>query len=235
MDRIKCIAIDDEPFALEIISEDIDKVPFLELKGQYSSPLLVEANLKNIDLIFLDIQMPSISGINFLRKLESPPMVIFTTAYNQYALDGFELKVIDYLLKPIPFERFLQSVNHARDLFELRNQREFNAKHFLMIYSEYKQIKIFSEDIVYIEGLKDYVKIYLSSQPKYLLTRLNIKGILEKLPKNKFCRVHNSFIVSMDFIHSFQKNFIFLSNGQKIPVGAKFLKDFFEKINGTSN
>lgn len=104
-------------------------------------------------------------------------------------------------------------------------------KHFLVVYSEYKQIKVFSEDIVYIEGLKDYVKIYLHNQPKPILTRLNLKGILEKLPQNQFSRVHNSFIVSMTQIQSFQKNFIFLQNGQQIPVGAKFLKGFFEKIN----
>ena len=117
MDKIKCIAIDDEPFALEILSEDIGKVSFLELKGKYSSPILAKDNLEDIDLIFLDIQMPSISGINFLRNLENPPMVIITTAFNQYAIDGFNLKVVDYLLKPIPFERFLQAVNHAKELF----------------------------------------------------------------------------------------------------------------------
>lgn len=231
MEKIKCIAIDDEPFALEILSEDIGKVPFLELKGKFSSPILVKDNLDNIDLIFLDIQMPNISGIHFLRNLENPPMVIFTTAFHQYAMDGFDLKVIDYLLKPIPYERFHQAVEHARELFELRLQRQKKEKHFLVVYSEYKQIKVFSEDIVYIEGLKDYVKIYLHNQPKPILTRLNLKGILEKLPQNQFSRVHNSFIVSMTQIQSFQKNFIFLQNGQQIPVGAKFLKGFFEKIN----
>jgi DNA-binding LytR/AlgR family response regulator len=231
MDRIKCIAIDDEPFALEILSEDIGKVPFLELKGKFSSPILVKDKLDDIDLIFLDIQMPSISGIHFLRSLENPPMVIFTTAFHQYAIDGFDLKVIDYLLKPIPYERFLQAVEHAREVFEYRLQRQKIEKHFVMVYSEYKQIKIYSDWIVYIEGLKDYVKIYLHNQPKPILTRLNLKGILEKLPQTQFCRVHNSFIVSMPQIQSFQKNFIFLQNGQQIPIGAKFLKVFFEKIN----
>jgi DNA-binding LytR/AlgR family response regulator len=231
MNKIKCIAIDDEPFALEILSEDIGKVSFLELRGKYSSPILAKDNLEDIDLIFLDIQMPSISGINFLRNLENPPMVIITTAFNQYAIDGFDLKVVDYLLKPIPFERFLQAVNHAKELFELRYQRDKNEKHFLMVYSEYKQIKIFSEDITHIEGLKDYVKIHLFNQAKPVLTRLNLKGISEKLPEGQFCRVHNSFIVSMECIQSFQKNFIFLSNGHQIPVGAKFLNSFFEKIN----
>lgn len=231
MEKIKCIAIDDEPFALEILAEDIGKVPFLELKGKYSSPVLAKDNLDDIDLIFLDIQMPSISGIHFFRNLENPPMVIFTTAFHQYAIDGFDLKVIDYLLKPIPFGRFLQAVAHAKELFELRLQRQKKEKHFLIVYAEYKQIKIFSEEIVYIEGLKDYVKVYLLNQPKPVLTRLNLKGILEKLPQNQFCRVHNSFIVAMAQIQSFQKNFIFLQNGQEIPIGAKFLEGFFEKIN----
>jgi DNA-binding LytR/AlgR family response regulator len=175
--------------------------------------------------------MPSISGIHFLRNLENPPMVIFTTAFHQYAIDGFDLKVIDYLLKPIPYKRFLQAVEHAKELFELRLKRQKKEKHIIMVYSEYKQIKIFSEDIVYIEGLKDYVKMYLLNQPKPILTRLNLKGILGKLPQNQFSRVHNSFIVSLAQIQSFQKNFIFLQNGQQIPVGAKFLKGFFEKIN----
>jgi DNA-binding LytR/AlgR family response regulator len=231
MEKIKCIAIDDEPFALEMLAEDIGRVSFLELRGEFSSPILIKDNLDDIDLIFLDIQMPSISGIHFLRNLKNPPMVIVTTAFHQYAIDGFDLKVIDYLLKPIPYERFLQAVDHAKELFELRFQRQAKEKHFLMVYSEYKQIKIFSEEIVYIEGLKDYVKIYLLNQPKPILTRLNLKGILEKLPQNQFCRVHNSFIVAMAQIQSFQKNFIFLQNGQEIPVGAKFLEGFFEKIN----
>lgn len=231
MEKIKCIAIDDEPFALEILAEDIGKVPFLELRGKYLSPILAKDNLTEIDLIFLDIQMPSISGIHFLRNLKNPPMVIFTTAFHQYAIDGFDLKVIDYLIKPIPYERFLQAVDHAKELFGLRLQRQTKEKHFLMVYSEYKQIKIFSDEIVYIEGLKDYVKIYLLNQPKPILTRLNLKGILEKLPQTQFCRVHNSFIVSMPQIQSFQKNFIFLQNGQQIPVGAKFLIGFFGKIN----
>jgi DNA-binding LytR/AlgR family response regulator len=139
--------------------------------------------------------------------------------------------VIDYLLKPIPFDRFLQAVNHAKELFELRSRKENIEKCFLVVYAEYKQIKIFSEDIAYIEGLKDYVKIHFINQPKPLLTRLNMKGILEKLPQDQFCRVHNSFIVQLSQIQSFQKNFIYLQNGQQIPVGPKFLKGFFEKIN----
>lgn len=231
MDKIKCIAIDDEPFALEIIGDDISKIPYLELIGKFSSTAAAKNALEGIDLIFLDIQMPSQSGISFLRAMPKPPMVIFTTAFEQYALEGFELKVIDYLLKPIPFERFLQATEHAKELFALKNKTSLE-KHFLIVFSEYKQIKIYSEDIQYVEGLKDYVKINLKNQEKPILTRLNMKGILEKLPENDFCRVHNSFIVPLDQIQSFQKNEITLLADIQIPVGSRFLEGFMEKIRG---
>ena len=230
MDKIKCIAIDDEPFALEIIADDISKVPYLELLGKFASPAAASAWVGKVDLIFLDIQMPSQSGISFLRGLKNPPIVIFTTAYEQYALEGFELKVIDYLVKPIPFERFLQATQHAKNLFTLKNKVE-TERPFVIVYAEYKQVKIFADDIIYIEGLKDYAKLYLKSQEKPVMTRLNMKGILEKLPEPYFCRVHNSFIVALDQIQSFQKNQITLQNIQ-IPVGLRFLEGFMEKVRG---
>ncbi len=233
-DKIRCIAIDDEPFALEIIADDIRKIPFLDLKAVFSNALDAAAYLdeNTIDLIFLDIQMPTLTGTQFLRKLAEPPLVIFTTAYEQYALEGYDLNITDYLLKPIPFERFLRAANRAFELFTLRAKGADSLlpenRQFFFIHSEYKQIKLFYDDVLYIEGLKDYVKIYVRDTPKPYLTRLNLKTIESKLADNRFCRVHQSFIVALDKITSFQKTRV-LINRQEIPIGRTFLEVFKSK------
>lgn len=241
MRPLRCLAIDDEPFALEILADDIGKVPFLELVGQFASPLDAAAVLRQepIDLLFLDIQMPTQTGIQFLRTLSQPPMVIFTTAYEQYALEGYELAVVDYLLKPIPFERFLKAVNKAHDLFMLR---QFAAdqptavspvplppteRGYLFIFSEYREIKIFHDEILYVEGLKDYVKIFTTQQSRPFLSRLTLKAIEAKLPDD-FCRVHKSFIIPLARISSFQRTKLFVGK-QEIPVGTSYVADFERK------
>lgn len=228
MDKIKCIAIDDEPFALEIIADDIGRIPYLEFRGKYSSTADAFKNLDGIDLVFLDIQMPTQTGTQFLKSLDNPPMVIFTTAYQQYALEGFDLKVVDYLLKPIPFERFLQATERAYELFLLK-KNQTAERSYLIVNAEYKKIKIFTDEILYIEGLKDYVKIYLKNQRKPILTRLNLKGIEAKLPEKGFCRVHYSFLVALSQVSSFQKNRLVVE-GVEIPIGARFYEDFLEKM-----
>lgn len=224
--KLRCLAIDDEPFALKLISEDVDKIPFLKLMGACSSAkeakALLEANA--IDLIFLDIQMPEITGIQFLKSLQAPPMAIFTTAYNQYAIEGFELEVIDYLMKPIPFERFLKAANRAKEQFSFRNKPSAE-KTFLFVHSEYKEIKIATETIDYIEGLKDYIKIFLHGQSRPILTRMNLKAVEQRLPLEDFCRVHNSFIVPLAKVTSFQKSQLFVGT-QAIPIGEKFAESF---------
>jgi DNA-binding LytR/AlgR family response regulator len=234
MSKINCIAIDDEPFALEILADDIQKISFLNLLGKFSNPLDAWELIKDgkVDLIFLDIQMPVITGTQFLRTLPSPPMVIFTTAYQQYALEGYDLNVIDYLLKPIPFDRFLKAVNKAEDLFRLRLKENAvsvsDENNYFFIHAEYKQIKIYFDDVLYVEGLKDYVKIFLKNQPKPILTRLNLKMMEKKLPSNTFCRVHHSFIVSLPKITSFQKTKLLIAK-QEIPIGKKFAELFEQK------
>lgn len=234
MTPLRCIAIDDEPFALEILSDDIKKIVFLELITTFSSALDASAwlNANAVDLIFLDIQMPTLTGIQFLRTVPNPPMVIFTTAYEQYALEGFELNVIDYLLKPIPFERFLKAVQKAYDLFELRKKEVPSSpiieRGFFFIFSEYKEIKLFYDEIMYVEGLKDYVKIFTIHQSKPILTRLNLKAMEAKLSSDQFCRVHNSFIVAFDKITSFQKSKLQIGHWE-IPVGNRFLANFEQK------
>lgn len=230
-EKIRCIAIDDEPFALQIIADDIQRIPFLELIKLFSNALEAEEFLKEntIDLMFLDIQMPTLTGTQFLRRLTSSPMVVFTTAYDQYALEGYDLSIVDYLLKPVPFERFLKAVNKAFELHILKVKDELSVKHeerlFFFIHSEYKQIKLFYDDILYIEGLKDYVKIFIKDSTKPILTRMNLKTIENKLANSQFCRVHQSFIVSLDKIISFQKTKL-LVDRQEIPVGRRFLEDF---------
>ena len=234
MSNINCIAIDDEPFALEIMADDIQKISFLNLVGTFSNPLDAWELIKQgkVDLIFLDIQMPIISGTQFLRSLPTPPMVVFTTAYQQYALEGYDLDVVDYLLKPIPFDRLLKACNKAEELFRLRRKdkeahlmptSEENEAFF--VFSEYKQIKILFDDVEYVEGLKDYVKIYVRTQQKPILTRQNLKMMESKLAKRRFCRVHHSYIVALDKITAFQKTKLLIGS-KEIPIGKKFAELF---------
>lgn len=231
---IRCIAVDDEPFALEIIADDIRKIPFLELAGVFSNALDAEQFLKEnvVDLIFLDIQMPTLLGTQFIRRLPEIPMVIFTTAYEQYALEGYDLNITDYLLKPVPFERFLRSANKAFELYTLKIRNEEQSttddRKFFFIHSEYKQVKLFYDDVLYIEGLKDYVKIFVKNNTKPILTRLNLKTIESKLTSNQFCRVHQSYIVAMDKITSFQKTRLMIDK-LEIPIGRTFLEVFKSK------
>lgn len=234
MSKINCVAIDDEPFALEIMADDIQKISFLNLVGTFSNPMDAWELIKQgkVDLIFLDIQMPVITGTQFLRSLPTPPMVIFTTAYQQYALEGYDLDIVDYLLKPIPFDRFLKAVNKAEELFRLRSKEQQNSPvvedvNFFFIYSEYKQIKIYFDDVLYVEGLKDYVKIYVKQQSKPILTRMNLKMMATKLSPQLFCRVHHSFIVALDKISAFQKTKLLIGE-KEIPIGRKFA-EFFEQ------
>lgn len=237
MSKINCIAIDDEPFALEIVADDIKKISFLNLVGTFSNPLDAWELIKqgNVDLMFLDIQMPIITGTQFLRSLPHPPMVIFTTAFQQYALESYDLNVVDYVLKPVPFARFLKAINKAEELHRLRLKEnvptEIEEPKSFFIYAEYKQIKIQFDEVLYVEGLKDYVKIFIKNQPKPILTRLNLKMMETKLPAQYFCRVHHSYIVALDKISSFQKTKLLIGK-QEVPIGKKFAAFFEQKYQG---
>lgn len=225
---LKCLAVDDEPYALKLISEDISGIPFLNLMGVCSSATEAKAFLEKnpVDLIFLDIQMPEITGLQFLKQNENLPMVILTTAYNQYAIEGFELEVIDYLMKPIPKERFKKAAQRAKEQFLLRNNKS-EQKRYIFVHSEYKEIKIDIDSIDYVEGLKDYVKIFLHDQNKPVLTRLNLKAMETRLPDG-FCRIHNSFLVPLSKITSFQKSQVYIGN-QALPVGEKYAEGFLAR------
>lgn len=222
--KMKCLVVDDEPFALRLMQDEVRKISFLECVATCSSAKAAIPYVENgIDLLFLDIQMPNMTGLQFLRALKNPPMVIITTAYEKYALDGFELDVIDYLMKPIIFDRLVKAANKARELFLLRNTNS-NAGQSFVVHSNYKKVKLFSNDVLYIEGLKDYVKIFLTSS-KVILTRQNLKGMEGLLPPNDFFRIHNSFIVNLSKITSFQKNQVFIDK-KALPVGEKFSSAF---------
>jgi DNA-binding LytR/AlgR family response regulator len=236
--RIRCLAIDDEKLALELIEDNIKKIPFLELVQTCSSAMEAMAVLRTqpVDLIFLDIQMPDISGIQLLKSLHHKPMVIFTTAFTKYATEGFDLDVIDYLLKPYSFERFLKAVNKVHEYMDLRDRatKEVNAKeiatssNFLFVKADYKLYKINLKDILYIEGLKDYVKIYLSEKP--IVTQMSMKTLEEKLPPNDFIRVHRSFIVAFNKIDFIQKQALTIGK-KEIPISEHYRDQLFKIIN----
>ncbi len=231
---IRCIAIDDEPLALDIIENYISKLPDLKLEGRYTNPLeaLEVLNKNTVDLLFLDIQMSELSGIQLLKALPNPPVVIFTTAYQKYALEGYELDVADYLLKPIPFERFLKAVNKVKDLLSLqKNTAEQNPlKDYIFVKSDYQLVKINLDDIIYIEGLKDYVKIFVGTKP--IFAHQNMKSIESKL-NNDFLRIHKSYIISLKKIEAVQKNMVTIA-GLELPVGEMYKEQLFKIINENS-
>jgi DNA-binding LytR/AlgR family response regulator len=235
---IRCLAIDDEVLALDLIGDNIRKVPFLELvkccKSAFEAIEILSQ--QNIDLIFLDIQMPDISGIQFLKSLPNKPLVIFTTAYEKYALEGFDLDVIDYLLKPFSFDRFLKAVNKARDYLYIKETAASpgtghemrSPPGFFFVKADYKLLKIDFNDILYIEGLKDYIKIYTGEKP--VLTLLSLKSVEEKLPSDDFVRVHRSFIVAVKKIRFIQRNFIHIGT-REIPISDNYKEQLYTIIN----
>jgi DNA-binding LytR/AlgR family response regulator len=234
---LNCIAVDDENLALDLIEDNILKVPFLNLvkrcKNAFEAMEVLQS--QDIDLVFLDIQMPGITGVQFLQTLTNSPMVIFVTAYKQYALEGYNLNVVDYLLKPIDFERFLKAVNKAAELYSLKQKLPENEGvkdtkvSTIFVNADYSLVKIKTEEITYIEGLKDYIKIHLNTSTKPIVTRMTMKSIEEKLPSSEFFRVHKSFIISLDKIESIRNLKIKIGNAQ-IPISESYTEEFFKLI-----
>lgn len=235
---MKCIAIDDEPLALNIIKDYVERVPFLTLEGIFTSALEVAQFVisHKIDLMFVDIQMPHLSGLDFIKTLPEPPMVIFTTAYSEYALEGFEINAIDYLLKPFSFERFLKAVQKAHELYLLRNKnsstytnnKNENDDRFILLKADYSLVKINLSKIQYIEGLKDYVKVYYG-EPRPLLSKITMKILEEKLPSDTFVRIHKSFIISIKHIEAIENNGVRIA-GKHIPIGNQYKENFWNLI-----
>lgn len=217
MTELKCIAVDDEPLALELIADNIKRIPFLKCIGTFNSAIRAGEFLKSnsVDLIFLDIQMPGLSGVEFAKTINDS-MIIFTTAYDDYAVEGFDLAAVDYVLKPIIFNRFEKACLKAKEFFELK-QRSVKDQS-ITIRSDHKTIKLLLKDILYVEGLKDYVKIFTVDNDKPFLTRTNLKGFGDQLPGSQFIRVHKSYIVNLDKVTGKGADSILLS-GIEIPIG----------------
>ncbi|MBV1922472.1 MAG: LytTR family DNA-binding domain-containing protein [Flavobacteriaceae bacterium] len=242
---MKCVIIDDEPLAIEVIEGYIKQIGGLDIVAKCTNPLdaFTILNKQQIDLVFLDIEMPNITGIDVVKTIENMPQFIFTTAYPQYAIDGFNLNATDYLVKPIPFHRFLKAISRAKEKHELMSVNEpgnFTSANpilaeakaqdkFIFVKSEYENIKINIEDIMYIQGLKDYLKIYIQNSNKSILTLLSFKEILNKLPNNIFLRVHRSYIVNVSEIRVLQKTKLVVGD-VRIPIGETYKTDVLKRL-----
>jgi DNA-binding LytR/AlgR family response regulator len=237
---MRCLAIDDEPLALSLLVDNISKVPFLELVASCGDPFkaIEIMQRESIDLIFTDIQMPGLTGLQFIEGLISRPIVILITAYKQYALQSYDLDVVDYLVKPVGMDRFIKACNKANELFQLKKSmsRPINpdqvlsqkpseqtptmaAVDYLFVNVGYSLEKVTLEDIIYIEGLRSYINIHLTSQPQPLLTRATMKSIEAYLPAPAFMRIHKSYIIATRQIRRMKKNELTLLDGTELPIG----------------
>ena len=235
---MKCIIIDDEPLAREGMELNVMEMDFLELKGQFHNAIAANNFLSEneVDLMFLDIQMPGITGVEWLKDLKNPPLVIFTTAYPEFAIKGFELNAVDYLLKPIRLNRFIKAVNKAKEIHDLKNQEIQPAittteskpdLDYTYVLADRKYTKLFYSDIMYIEGMKDYVIIYTSNNK--IMPAMNLKTIMNQLPSSIFARVNKSYIVNVNFIKSVDTDFITLEK-KEISLGRTYKEGFMNQF-----
>ncbi|RDC64339.1 LytR/AlgR family response regulator transcription factor [Adhaeribacter pallidiroseus] len=231
---VRCVAVDDEPLALDIITAYVARLPAITLIQTFDDALAASEFLRTteIDLLFVDINMPDISGIDLVRSLAIKPLIIFTTAYKNFAYEGFQLEAVDYLLKPIAFEPFVKAVNKAIDFLELKNKPKSEPEESLYVHSEYRLLKINLRDIEYIESLEDYIKIHVTGA-RPILTLLSMKKVLEKLPDAKFKRIHRSFIVPMAQVTAIQNRKAILLSGKELPISDSytgFIQDWHQTI-----
>src|SRR5471030_2536644 len=236
----RCLVVDDEPLALHILEDYISKMPFLQLVKVTTNPIeaLQLVQQGNVDLVFLDVQMPELTGIQFLRIANGKAKVILTTAYPQYALEGYELDVVDYLLKPIAFDRFFKAVQKAQGIIQPSAKPAVVAEtapqsdilsDFIFVKSEHKIQKVYLRDILFIEGLKDYISIFTAIER--IITLQNMKKMEDALPEKHFIRVHKSYIVSINKIDSIERSRIFIGD-KIIPVGDTYREEFFKIVDG---
>ena len=239
---MKCVIIDDEPLAIDVVESYVQQVGGIEIVAKCTNPLeaIILLNKHQVDLVFLDIEMPNLTGIDLVKTIDNMPQFIFTTAYPEYALDGFNLNATDYLVKPIPFHRFLKAISRAKEKYELENKVVISPQitdtaapvavdNFIFVKSEYENIKINIDTIVYLQGLKDYIKIYTSDTQKPILTLSSFKDILDKLPPSKFIRVHKSYVVSIEHIKAIQKSKILVAD-MRIPVGETYKDTVMKRL-----
>lgn len=223
--RLKCIAIDDEPLALELIREYVSRFPALQLLHTFEDAVYGAEFLKNnaVDLLFVDINMPDITGIDLVRSLEVRPMVIFTTAYRNFAFEGFELNALDYLLKPIDFERFSKTVEKAIDYHQYKQNPKSAVSDSIYVHSEYRLVRVVLDNISYMESFGDYVMIH-QLDGKSISTLMSLKRVLEKLPEQDFKRIHRSYIVSMKQIKTIYNRKVQLPQGKELPIGDSYIQ-----------
>ena len=230
--NIKCVIVDDEPLALSVLERYINQTPFLELVDKFTNPIKAFKYLNDneIDLLFVDIQMPDLNGFELVNNLKKKPVFIFTTAYSEYALDGFKADALDYLLKPINMPEFSKAVNKAKEWLEIRNEKNSMVeatKDFLFIKSEYKIIRINFSEITYIQGMSEYVKIHLTSR-KPIMSLISLKSLEAQLPATLFMRVHKSYIVNLQKVNMIERNEIVYDDGTIIPVSQQYKLQFQE-------
>lgn len=228
MRKLSCIIVDDEPLALELVESYVNKTPFLELKGKCLNAFeaMDLLNREKADLIFLDIQMPDMNGIDFSKTLSAEIRIIFTTAFKDYAFEGFKVNAVDFLLKPFNYAEFLKAANKAVERISQDTRTgSVESDNFMFVKSEYRQVKINFAEVWYFEGLKDYVKIWLTTQPKPVMTLMSLKTLEEELPPEKFMRVHRSFIIALDKIAAVERGQV-LIHDQRITIAEQYKTKF---------
>lgn len=241
MNKIQTLVVDDEPLALDLVKDYVTQTPFLELVGSCNNAQDAFERIAqgDIQLVFLDVQMPGMSGLTLMKSLdkEKAPKVIFTTAFDNYALEGFKLSAVDYLLKPFDFDEFVNAALKAKRILELEQQQptstinnQTDDSNYFFVKSEYKLVRIDIQQIIYIEGLKDYIKIYLDGQPKPVLTINTLKDMESRLPANTFIRVQRSFIININYLKGIERNLISIGDA-KIPIGEGYKQNFNDIIN----
>ena len=234
---LSCAIVDDEPLALDLLETYVEKTPFLQIKGKYASAVEAMKGLQeqSVDLLFLDIQMPELDGLEFSHMVIPETRIIFTTAFEQYALDSYRVNALDYLLKPISYRDFLEASNKALQWFELKNAADGTVDsaeddEYIYVKSEYKLIQISLKDILYIEGLKDYVKIYVETEARPIMSLMSLKSLEERLPTSRFLRVHRSYIVQKSKIRLIDRGRIVFGK-EYIPISDSYKQDLQTYLN----
>ena len=234
---IRVLAIDDEPLALQQLARYIEQIPYLDLVAECQSAIEARQIMEDetIDAVFVDINMPDLNGLDFVRSLSAPPLVVFTTAYSEYAVEGFKVNAVDYLLKPFGLDDFKRAANKVKEQYDLRNTAtvsNVDEDDALFLKTEYKVVRINIADIRYVEGMSEYLRIYLDNKPKPLIVLLAMKRLEERLPSHSFMRIHRSYIINLRKIQEVNKNRVIMDADTYLPIGDMYKDAFNAYING---